>query len=47
MEVSDKLHATVALHPGKEPMVPIGEKFSWAPDPVWARRQREKIPSHA
>jgi hypothetical protein len=29
MEVSDQFHATAALPPGKEPLVPIGEEAMW------------------
>jgi len=42
MVLSDQLHDPAALSPAKEPAVPIVEQASWAPEPVWARRGREK-----
>jgi hypothetical protein len=42
MEVSGKLHALVALHPGKEPPVLIGEKAGWASEPVWSLWRRDQ-----
>jgi hypothetical protein len=38
MEMSDKLHAPVALFPGKEPQVPIGYEALWAPGPIWTSK---------
>jgi hypothetical protein len=32
MEVGGQLHAPAALPPGKEPLVPIGEKVGWTPE---------------
>jgi hypothetical protein len=34
-----------ALPPGKELPVPVGWKAEWAPEPVWTRWRREKLPS--
>jgi hypothetical protein len=45
MEVSGQLHAPVALLPGKEPLVPIGQEAGWAPEPFWMRWWREKFPA--
>jgi hypothetical protein len=33
--VAVKLLAAAALHPGKEPPVPIGWKVGWTPGPIW------------
>jgi hypothetical protein len=33
------------LHPGKEPLVPIGQETGWAPEPVWTRWWIEKFPA--
>jgi hypothetical protein len=33
MEMSDKLHASAYLPPGKEPLVPIGQQGGWVPEP--------------
>jgi hypothetical protein len=41
MEVSGLLHAPVALPPGEEPPVPIGQEARWAPDSVWTLWRRE------
>jgi hypothetical protein len=30
--VSGQLHAPAALTPGKEPLLPIGQKAGWAPE---------------
>jgi len=35
MEVSGQLHALVALPPGKEPLVSIGQETGWAPEHFW------------
>jgi len=43
MEVSGQLHASAALLPGKESLVPIGWEAWWAPQPVWTRWWREKF----
>jgi hypothetical protein len=40
--VSGQLHAPVALSPGKEPPVPIGEEVGWTPAPVWKTWRSEK-----
>jgi hypothetical protein len=40
-EVSGQLHAPAALHPGKEPPVPIGQEAGWVPEPVWTTWTRE------
>jgi hypothetical protein len=45
MEVSGQLHATKALPPGKEPLIPIGQEAWWDPEPVWRRWWREKFPA--
>jgi len=37
MEVSGQLHASPALFPGKEPLVPVGYEAGWAPELVWTR----------
>jgi hypothetical protein len=43
MEVSDQLHALVALPPGKEHLVPIGEEAGWAPELVWATWRKQNL----
>jgi hypothetical protein len=35
MEVSIQLHEPVALPPGKEPPVSIGQEAGWAPEADW------------
>jgi hypothetical protein len=35
MEVSGHFYVPAAVHPGKEPPVPIGEETGWTPEPVW------------
>jgi len=47
MKVSGQLHASAALHSGKEPLEPIGYKAGWAPEPLWKRCRRVKFPSSA
>jgi len=37
MDVSGQLDATVALLPGKEPLVPIWYEAGWVTEPVWTR----------
>jgi hypothetical protein len=41
MVVSGYIHAPVALSPGKEPLVRIGEGAGWAPEQVWTRWWKE------
>jgi hypothetical protein len=43
MEASSQLHATAALPPAKQTLVPNGEEAGWAPEPVWALRNRDKF----
>jgi len=43
MEMSDQLHAPSALLTEKEHPVPTVQESRWAPEPVWAWWQREKI----
>jgi hypothetical protein len=47
MEVSGQLHATAALTPGKEPLLPVGYEVEWVPEPIWTRCRREKFPAPA
>jgi hypothetical protein len=42
MEVSGQFHTPAALHPKKKLLVPNGQEFVWAPDPVWTFRSKEK-----
>jgi hypothetical protein len=35
MEKSGQLHASAALPPEKDPLLPIGWEAVWAPEPVW------------
>jgi hypothetical protein len=42
-EMSGQLHASAALPPGKEPLVPTGQDAGCAPEPVWTRWRREKF----
>jgi hypothetical protein len=42
MELSGQFHKTVALHPGKEPLVFIVQEYGWAPETVWTLWRREK-----
>jgi hypothetical protein len=42
MEVGGQLHASVALLPGKQPHVPIGQVTGWAPEPVWTLWSKDK-----
>jgi hypothetical protein len=42
MEVSGQYHAPAALTPGKEPLVPIGQRAGYAPEPVWTLWNTEK-----
>jgi hypothetical protein len=41
LEVSGQLHATAALPPGKEPLVPIVYEVGWTSEPVWKIWRRE------
>jgi hypothetical protein len=41
MEVSGQLHALVALTPGTELPVPLGEKAGWTSEPVRTLQRRE------
>jgi hypothetical protein len=43
MDLSGQLHVPVALHKGKETVVPIGKEAGWTPDPVWTVEEREGI----
>jgi len=47
MEASGQLHAPSALPPGKEPLLPVGKKAGWTPEPFWTRWWREKFPAYA
>jgi hypothetical protein len=47
MEVSGQLHASAAISPEKETMVPIGWEVGWAPEPGWILRSRVKSVSPA
>jgi len=47
MEESSRLHASAALLPGKEFLVPIGWEAGWAPETVWIRWWIEKFPAPA
>jgi hypothetical protein len=40
---SNQLHATAALLPAKQTTVPIRQEAGWAPEPVFALRNREKF----
>jgi len=44
MEMSGQFHASAALLPGKEPLVPIGYKAGWAPEPVWTQLREKSSP---
>jgi hypothetical protein len=44
--VSGKVHVPAALHPGKEPAVPIGWEARWAPEQVWTTWRRENSLSY-
>jgi hypothetical protein len=44
MEVSGQLHASTALPPGREPLVPIGKEAGWAPELVWAQWRWDSNP---
>jgi hypothetical protein len=37
--VSGQIHAPTALHPGKKPPVPIGQKAGWASEVVWTSKK--------
>jgi len=37
MEVSGQLHASAALPPEKQLLLPIREEAGWAPEPFWTR----------
>jgi hypothetical protein len=37
MEVSGQLHASAALPPGKESLVPVGYEVGWVPEPFGTR----------
>jgi len=45
--VNGQLQAPAALLPGKKPPVLIGYVAEWAPESVWMRWRREKIPASA
>jgi hypothetical protein len=45
MEMSGQLQALAALPSGKEDLVTTGEEVGWAPEPVWTRWWREKLPA--
>jgi hypothetical protein len=40
--MSGQLQTPAALTPGKEPPVPFGQEFGWAPGQVWKVWCREK-----
>jgi hypothetical protein len=42
--VSDQLHVSAALPPGKEPLVLIGYEAGWAPEPIWTKRSENSYP---
>jgi hypothetical protein len=45
MGVSGQHHAPAMLLPlGKGPPVPIGQEAGWAPEPVWTRGTKLKLP---
>jgi hypothetical protein len=45
MDVTDQLHVPAALPPGKEPLVPIGQKAGWGPRAGLNTASKRKIPS--
>jgi hypothetical protein len=47
MEMNCQLHAPSALPLGKKSLVPIEQESGWAPEPVWTRWWREKVPAPA
>jgi hypothetical protein len=47
MVVSGQLHASIALPPGKKPLVPTRWEAGWAIEPVWMLWSREKSPAPA
>jgi len=44
MDVNGQFHAPAALLQANESPVPIVLEVVWAPEPVWTRWRREKIP---
>jgi hypothetical protein len=42
-----QLHASAAIFPGKEPLVPIGQEADWIAEPVWTlwRREASLVPA--
>jgi len=45
MEVDGQLHVTTALSLRKEKPLPFSWEADWAPEPVWKRLGRDRIPS--
>jgi hypothetical protein len=43
MGVSGQHHVPATLYPGNGPVVPIGQKAAWIPEPVWTQRLDEKF----
>jgi len=47
MEVSGELHNPATLPPQKEAPPPTGKEAGWAPELVWMRWHKEKLPTFA
>jgi len=45
MALRGQLHALAALPQVKMHTVPFRQEAEWAPEPVWTRWRREKIPA--
>jgi len=45
MDVSGQFHDPAALPSKKQSLVPLGYEAGWAPEPVWTRWRREKLPT--
>jgi hypothetical protein len=43
MVMSRLLHSSVALRPGKEPLLFMGKEAEWAPEPGWTWKEENTL----